>query len=93
MRDLPAGIHPGLETLIDTGTKSSLLLLSRYVAPTEIRRVGTSGGSCLSPAQRRSCRDRGHPAAALIRSLPGTRATLCAKSIAQVGNVRRFPAA
>ncbi|MFJ2349624.1 transposase [Streptomyces antimycoticus] len=42
MRDLLVSIHPGLEKLIDTGTKSSLLLLSRYVAPTEIRRAGTS---------------------------------------------------
>ncbi|MFI9825912.1 IS110 family transposase [Streptomyces sp. NPDC052013] len=42
MRDLLVGIHPGLEKLIDTGTKSSLLLLSRYVAPAEIRQAGTS---------------------------------------------------
>lgn len=145
MRDLLVGIHPGLEKLIDTGTKSSLLLLSRYVAPAEIRRAGTSRVSAflqrngvraatadtladkaVTSARSQRVAARGerrtaelvrelaedllrfrerlarldaeleellqqHPDAALIRSLPGMGATLCAEFIAQVGDIRRFP--
>ncbi|MGW6027884.1 IS110 family transposase [Streptomyces sp. NPDC055099] len=40
LRDLLAGIHPGLERVVDPTEKSSLWLLSRYVAPAEIRRAG-----------------------------------------------------
>lgn len=42
LRDLLAAIHPGLERIIDPTQKASLLLLSRYVTPAEIRRGGVS---------------------------------------------------
>lgn len=40
LRDLLASIHPGLERIVDPTQKASLLLLSRYVTPAEIRRAG-----------------------------------------------------
>ena len=42
LRDLLASIHPGLERIVDPTQKASLVLLSRYVTPAEIRRAGTS---------------------------------------------------
>jgi transposase len=42
LRDLLASIHPGLERVVDPTQKASLVLLSRYVTPAEIRRAGTS---------------------------------------------------
>jgi transposase len=42
LRDLLASIHPGLERVVDPTNKGSLLLLSRYVTPVEIRRTGVS---------------------------------------------------
>jgi transposase len=42
LRDLLASIHPGLERIVDPTQKASLVLLSRYVTPPEIRRAGTS---------------------------------------------------
>ncbi|MFI6254451.1 IS110 family transposase [Streptomyces sp. NPDC051016] len=42
LRDLLAGIHPGLERVVDPTQKTSLLLLSRYVTPAEIRQAGTA---------------------------------------------------
>ncbi|MFJ3950658.1 IS110 family transposase [Streptomyces libani] len=41
LRDLLTGIHPGLERIVDPTQKSSLMLLSRYVTPAEVRRAGT----------------------------------------------------
>jgi transposase len=41
LRDLLASIHPGLERIVDPTQKASLVLLSRYVTPAEIRRAGT----------------------------------------------------
>lgn len=40
LRDLLASMFPGLERVIDPKHKASLQLLSRYVAPGEIRRAG-----------------------------------------------------
>lgn len=40
LRDLLASIHPGLERVVDPTGKASLVLLSRYVTPAEIRRAG-----------------------------------------------------
>jgi transposase len=40
LRDLLASIHPGLERIVDPTQKASLVLLSRYVTPVEIRRAG-----------------------------------------------------
>ena len=40
LRDLLASIHPGLERVVDPTQKGSLVLLGRYVTPTEIRRAG-----------------------------------------------------
>lgn len=40
LRDLLASIHPGLERIVDPTQKASLVLLSRYVTPTEIRHAG-----------------------------------------------------
>lgn len=40
LRDLLASIHPGLERIVDPTQKASLVLLSRYVTPAEIRRAG-----------------------------------------------------
>ena len=40
LRDLLTGIHPGLERVIDPTHKASLVLLSRYVTPAEIRHAG-----------------------------------------------------
>jgi transposase len=40
LRDLLASIHPGLERVVDPTAKASLWLLSRYVTPAELRRVG-----------------------------------------------------
>jgi transposase len=42
LRDLLAGIHPGLERVVDPTTQSGLILLSRYVTASEIRRAGTT---------------------------------------------------
>jgi len=42
LRDLLASIHPGLEKVTDPTNKSSLILLTHYVTPSEIRRAGTS---------------------------------------------------
>ncbi|MFD3926565.1 IS110 family transposase [Streptomyces sp. NPDC058614] len=42
LRDLLTGIHPGLERIVDPTQKSSLLLLSRYVTPADVRRAGTT---------------------------------------------------
>ncbi len=42
LRDLLASIHPGLEKVTDPTNKSSLILLARYVTPSEIRRAGAS---------------------------------------------------
>ena len=42
LRDLLASIHPGLERIVDPTQKASLILLSRYVTPAEIRRAGES---------------------------------------------------
>ncbi len=42
LRDLLASIHPGLERIVDPTQKASLILLSRYVTPAEIRRAGAS---------------------------------------------------
>jgi transposase len=42
LRDLLASIHPGLERSVDPTQKASLVLLSRYVTPAEIRRAGAS---------------------------------------------------
>ncbi|MGI5134378.1 IS110 family transposase [Streptomyces sp. CA-106110] len=40
LRDLLTSIHPGLERVVDPTQKSSLVLLSRYVTPAEVRRAG-----------------------------------------------------
>lgn len=40
LRGLLNSIHPGLERLLDVTSKGPLVLLSRYVTPAEIRRVG-----------------------------------------------------
>lgn len=40
LRQLLASIHPGLERDLDVTTKGPLVLLSRYVAPGEIRKAG-----------------------------------------------------
>src|SRR3954454_5779549 len=40
LRDLLASIHPGLEQVVDPTTKARQRLLSRYVAPQEVRRAG-----------------------------------------------------
>jgi transposase len=40
LRDLLASIHPGLERIVEPTQKASLVLLGRYVTPTEIRRAG-----------------------------------------------------
>jgi transposase len=40
LRDLLASIHPGLERIVEPTQKASLVLLSRYVTPAEIRRAG-----------------------------------------------------
>lgn len=40
LRDLLASIHPGLEKATDPTNKSSLILLTRYLTPAEIRRAG-----------------------------------------------------
>ena len=40
LRMLLCGVHPQLERAIDVTTKSSLILLSRYVTPEEIRQAG-----------------------------------------------------
>lgn len=42
LRDLLAGIHPGLERVVVPTNKSSLVLLSRYVTPAEVRHAGTA---------------------------------------------------
>lgn len=42
LRDLLAGIHPGLERVVDPTNLSSLILLTRYVTPAEIRRAGAA---------------------------------------------------
>lgn len=42
LHDLLVSIHPGLERGVDLRTKGPLWLLSRYVAPAEIRRAGLS---------------------------------------------------
>ncbi|GAA1017648.1 IS110 family transposase [Streptomyces thermogriseus] len=41
LRDLLASLHPGLERATDPTNKSSLILLTRYVTPDEIRRSGS----------------------------------------------------
>jgi transposase len=40
LRDLLASIHPGLERIVDPTQKASLVLLSRYVTPAEVRHAG-----------------------------------------------------
>ena len=40
LRQLLAAIHPGLERALDVTTKGPLALLTRYVAPGEIRKAG-----------------------------------------------------
>jgi transposase len=40
LRALLCGIHPGLERALDVTCKGPLLLLTRYVTPSEIRRAG-----------------------------------------------------
>ncbi len=40
LRDLLAGIHPALERQVSLRTKASLILLTRYVTPAELRRAG-----------------------------------------------------
>ncbi|HEU4599007.1 MAG TPA: IS110 family transposase [Solirubrobacterales bacterium] len=40
LRDLLTSIHPGLERVLDVTNKGPLWLLTRYVRPDEIRRVG-----------------------------------------------------
>jgi transposase len=40
LRDLLASIHPGLERIVDPTQKASLVLLTRYVTPSEIRHAG-----------------------------------------------------
>jgi transposase len=40
LRDLLASIHPGLERIVEPTQKASLVLLSRYATPAEIRRAG-----------------------------------------------------
>lgn len=42
MRDLLSSIHPGLERVVDPTNKADLVLLGRYVTPTEIRRAGVT---------------------------------------------------
>ncbi|WP_158712207.1 IS110 family transposase, partial [Streptomyces rimosus] len=42
LHDLLAGIHPGLDRAMDSTNKSGLILLCRYVTPTEIRRSGST---------------------------------------------------
>jgi transposase len=42
LRDLLASIHPGLERVVEPTQKASLVLLSRYVTPAEIRRAGAN---------------------------------------------------
>ncbi len=41
MRDLLAGVHPGLERVIDATNKADLALLTGYVTPSEIRHAGS----------------------------------------------------
>ena len=40
LRDLLTAIHPGLDRVVQPRTKASVLLLSRYVTPAEIRHAG-----------------------------------------------------
>jgi len=40
LRQLLAGVHPGLEQSLDVTTKSALVLLARFVTPGEIRAAG-----------------------------------------------------
>jgi transposase len=40
LRDLLCSIHPAPERIVDPTTKTSLVLLGRYVTPAEIRRAG-----------------------------------------------------
>jgi len=42
LRELLAGIHPGLERVVDPTNPSGLLLLTRYVTPAEIRTAGAA---------------------------------------------------
>ncbi|UYB43896.1 IS110 family transposase [Streptomyces sp. Je 1-4] len=42
LRDLLTAIHPGLDRVVEPRHKGSLLLLSRYVTPAEIRQAGTA---------------------------------------------------
>jgi transposase len=42
LRDLLAGVHPGLEAVVDPTQKGSQRLLMRYVTPAEIRGAGRS---------------------------------------------------
>lgn len=40
LHELLLGVHPGLERRLDLTTKPALFLLTRYVTPAELRRVG-----------------------------------------------------
>ncbi|MDQ8703385.1 IS110 family transposase [Streptomyces sp. LHD-70] len=42
LRDLLTAIHPGLDRVVQPRSKASLLLLSRYVTPAEIRQAGAA---------------------------------------------------
>jgi transposase len=42
LRELLASVHPGLERQVDVTTKTGLHLLTKYVAPAEIRAAGRS---------------------------------------------------
>lgn len=81
LRDLLASIHPGLERIVDPTQKASLVLLSRYVTPAEIRRAGTSrlvthmlaGGRLPRPHVERLAEQALTAAKAQQLTLPGER--------------------
>jgi transposase len=64
LHDLLCGIFPGLERRLDLTTKGPLVLLTRFVTPTELR----------APAKSAWCATSGQPAAGLrSRPWPSTR--------------------
>jgi transposase len=81
LRDLLASIHPGLERIVDPTQKASLLLLSRYVTPAEIRRAGKTrlvnhllrGGRLPRPHVEKLAEQALAAAKAQQRALPGER--------------------
>ena len=81
LRDLLASIHPGLERIVEPTQKASLVLLSRFVTPQEIRRAGHSrlvshalkAGHLPRPAVERLAEQALAAAKAQQTTLPGER--------------------